>query len=265
MPYAKNSDVNIYYEVIGEGPPLVLAHALTGSLKSWVRDGYTDALKNDFRLILFDERNRGKTDKLHEVSSLGSSIIADDVLVILDELNIEKAHYFGYSMGARVGFWLATHHEERFYSFILGGMTPYYIPEAASNTFTQRIEGLKLQITDPDAFLLRQERRLGRPLEEDEKKSFLDTDAGNTILLLTSFLENCPSLTDSELSGISTPCLVFCGELDEGPFHPGAKESANHIPGADFISFPNIGHYQLGASSDLVLPHVKEFLARVNK
>lgn len=264
MPYVSNNGVKIYYEVEGQGPPLVLAHPLSASLSSWKRDKYPDALRNDFQLILFDARGHGQSDKPREASACDVTIMASDVLILLDNIGIRKVHYFGYSMGSRIGFWLATHHAERFNSFILAGMTPYSYPEIMIRALNDMIAGLKLQITDPEAYLQRLQSRLGRTLNDQEKKARLSNDPEGTISVITSFL-NWPSLTDNELAGISLPCLVFCGELDEGGFHAGAKESANHIPKAKFVSFPGLNHYQAQAKSELVLPHVKEFLARVSK
>jgi pimeloyl-ACP methyl ester carboxylesterase len=97
----------------------------------------------------------------------------------------------------------------------------------------------------------------------EEKKQYLAQDSETLIAMHTAFLDS-PSLTDRDLESISLPCLVFCGELDEGGFHTGAKEGAGHIPKAQFVSFANLGHYQTGARSDLVVPHIKEFLAGVD-
>ena len=52
MPYAKNGDINIYYEVEGEGPPPVMLHGLICSLEDIREAGYVDALKDDYQLIL---------------------------------------------------------------------------------------------------------------------------------------------------------------------------------------------------------------------
>jgi len=51
MPCAKNADINIYYEVEGEGPPLVMLHGLTASLDGWKETGFVDALIDDYRVI----------------------------------------------------------------------------------------------------------------------------------------------------------------------------------------------------------------------
>ena len=50
MPYVKNNGVNIHYEIEGEGSPLVLQHGPTGSLDAWKQLGYTDALRDRYRL-----------------------------------------------------------------------------------------------------------------------------------------------------------------------------------------------------------------------
>ena len=59
MPYANNDGVRIHYHVEGHGPPLVLQHGLTSSLKNWSAYGFVDGLKDDYRLIMIDARGNG--------------------------------------------------------------------------------------------------------------------------------------------------------------------------------------------------------------
>ena len=105
MPFANNNGVKIYYEVEGQGPPLVLAHGISMGLNNWRRNGYTDALKKDFQLVLYDARGHGRSDKPHEPAAYGLLNMAEDVVAVLDDLGIGQAHYFGFSMGAKVGYW----------------------------------------------------------------------------------------------------------------------------------------------------------------
>ena len=257
MPKAKNGNISIYYEVEGEGPPLVLAHGLTSSLNSWRRQGYTDALRKDFQLVLFDARGCGESDKPHDSTEYGTKM-ADDVAAVLDNIGIRKAHYFGYSMGSHIGFRVATRYSERFHSFILGGASPYH-DEASVKEIKMNMERMKLFLNDPEAALLQREQAMGRPLTQEERNMLLANDAEALIAVLTSIMDLTP-LTDNELSGISLPCLVFAGELD--PRQTGAKESVNHMPQARFVSLLGLDHEVL-LRSDIVLPHIKEFLARV--
>jgi pimeloyl-ACP methyl ester carboxylesterase len=248
MPYANNNGVKIYYEVEGQGPPLVLAYGLTGGLNCWRWTGIVGLLRNDFQLILFDARGHGKSDKPHEVSAYGLNM-AQDVVAVLDDLRINQAHYFGYSMGARVGYWLAVRHTTRFRSFILGGSSPYR-SEAVIKLEDELMEVMKRLPNDP---------------ERDEL--LRDNDAQALIALVTAF-GAMPLLTDHELSLVSMPVLVFCGDAD--PRHSGARESANRMPKAKFVSLPGLDHVEADVClSDvrnaLVLPHIKEFLAQVSK
>ena len=67
---------------------------------------------------------------------------SDDVVAILDDLGIDKAHYIGYSPGGTTGYGVAKHAPERFNSIIIGGMHPY--GSAGTNASVDgRIEGLK--------------------------------------------------------------------------------------------------------------------------
>jgi pimeloyl-ACP methyl ester carboxylesterase len=334
MPYANNNGVKIYYEVEGHGIPLVLAQgAGPASLNTWRRYGWVDGLKDDYQLVLYDARGHGRSDKPHEASAYGMNWVYD-VLAVLNTAGISKAHFLGYSIGAWVGFWLAARHSARFYSFILGCMTPYTTESGNRG----QIEMMKQFLSDPVAGLMRQERMLGRPLTLDERswmltrgtevfsllltnppvaverqeqflgrpltpeekvwllsrdkdvvKLLLDDPAAAIvpqerllgrpvtfterawmvirdieamIALLTSTLE-WPTLTNDDLAGISLPCLVYCGDKD--PRHDGAKESAGHMPNSRFVSLPGIDHAAAWARSDLVLPHVKEFLTEVSK
>jgi pimeloyl-ACP methyl ester carboxylesterase len=260
MPYAVNEGVRIYYETEGQGTPLVLGHGGSDSLEMWRRCGYTDALRDDFQLVLFDFRGHGRSDKPREVSAYGTGL-ADDIVAVLDDLGIPKAHYLGYSMGALAGYMLATRHAERFHSFILGGMTPYQWPEAMVTAVNVVIDDYTTRLTDPGAYLQRMERLLGHSLTPEEKDELLARDAGASIAVLKA-LPGGPGLTDQDMTGIRVPCLVYCGELD--PFHAGAKESAEHMPRAAFVSIAGLDHVTAFLRSDLIVPYVKSFITVVS-
>jgi pimeloyl-ACP methyl ester carboxylesterase len=61
------------------------------------------------------------------------------------------------------------------------------------------------------------------------------------------------------LARIEVPCLIYAGEAD--PLYAGAKEGAANIPGAKFISLPGLDHFGALFAGDVILPHVKQFLA----
>ena len=64
------------------------------------------------------------------------------------------------------------------------------------------------------------------------------------------------------LTTMTMPCLVYVGEADDR--YAGAKECVEHVADGVFVSSPGLGHIKAYVRSDLLLPHVSEFLARVN-
>jgi len=261
MPYAESDGLRTYYEVEGEGPPLVLGHGGGDSLEMWRRCGYTDALKDEFQLILFDLPGHGKTERPSDVSQRRMGA-ADGVVAVLDSLEIYRAHYLGYSAGASLGFSLALHHSERFRSFMLGGMTPYAWPETMVKAVNISIDLYRLLLAEPEQYLFRMEKMLGRPLTAEDREHFLSQDAEARIAGLSALIDG-PVLSDDDLAGITTPCLLFCGDQD--PFHAGAREAANHMPRVRFLSLPGLNHISALFRIDLVVPYVKEFLGQVGE
>jgi pimeloyl-ACP methyl ester carboxylesterase len=203
MPYANSQGVRIYYEVKGQGPPLVMAHGGGSNLNGWRRYGYTDALKNDYKLVLFDARAHGRSDKPHEMSAYGPKM-ANDVVAVLDDLGISKTHFLGYSTGALTGYLLAVHHADRFYSIIMGCMSPYGFPEAIIKVGNDGLEQLKLFKADPEGTTRQMEARLGRPLTHEYKNQMATADVEAMTAILTAQLD--VQFTEEEVSG--TPCHV---------------------------------------------------------
>ena len=122
MPYVDNAGVKIHYHVEGDGPPLVMQHGLTNSLETWYAYGFVQELQKDYRLILVDARGHGRSDKPHNPKDYDLKLRVSDILAVIDDLGVEKAHYLGYSMGGRIGFGLVKHALDRFHSLMIGGM-----------------------------------------------------------------------------------------------------------------------------------------------
>ena len=123
MPYVDSSGVSIHYHVEGDGPPLVLQHGLTSSLQNWYAYGFVEELQKEYRVIMVDARGHGRSGKPHDPKGYGLKLRVNDVLAVMDDLGVSKAHYMGYSMGGRIGFGIVLHALDRFHSLIIGGMS----------------------------------------------------------------------------------------------------------------------------------------------
>ena len=114
--------VRIHFLIEGTGEPVVLIHGLDSSARiNWQMPGTIDALAKDHQVIAIDLPGYGESDKPADPSAYGEQWV-DDVILLLDHLNIRKAHIVGYSMGGMVALKLIAEHPDRVISGTLGGM-----------------------------------------------------------------------------------------------------------------------------------------------
>jgi len=261
MPYAKSGDFNIYYEVEGEGEPIAFQHGLTNSLEDWRDFGFVDKLKNEYQLILIDALGHGKSDKPHDSKYYGSNS-AKDIIAVLDDLNINTTHYFGYSMGGGIGLQLATLFPERLKSMIIGGAGPVVtIDGDTRDKLIQALEGGPNALVD---FI-----EPSGPLSPERKTRIMANDFEALLARIKTpvFPEETPSSptpdVTSSVSSTAIPFLVFVGESDQFFSHEQLREGYKDVPDLTFFTLPGLDHMQAEQRSDLIVPYVKEFLARV--
>ena len=93
-------------------------HAVNWANTLWIKT-LTEAGR---RVIAFDNRGHGQSDKLYEPTDYATPLMAEDARRLLDYIGIERADVMGYSMGARISAFLALAHGKRVRSAILGGL-----------------------------------------------------------------------------------------------------------------------------------------------
>jgi pimeloyl-ACP methyl ester carboxylesterase len=252
MPYANNDGVCIHYQVEGEGPPLVFQHGFTSSLQSWYTSGYVVALQQDYQLILIDARGQGQSDKPYDPNTDTMQKRVEDILAGLDALQVETAHYLGYSIGGRIGFGTARYRPQRSISLIIGDMYPY---ESRGASAQERVAVLQQGMAAYVAYA----ERLNGPMAPDRKTRLL----ANAPQALIAFRQAPRDLGGAErlLPTMTMPCLLYVGEADS--YYPGALECVKHIPNARFVSFPGLHHSQTSQASHLAVPQVMQFLQQV--
>jgi pimeloyl-ACP methyl ester carboxylesterase len=255
MPYMEKNDVKIYYEVEGQGPPLLLHHGLTGSMNSFKTYGYTEALKPKYKLILMDARGHGKSSKLYTPDSYRLKTLVNDVVSLLDTLNVDKTHYLGYSWGGRIGLAVAKYAPDRFNSLIIGGMGAYESDSVESIKRNQaRVEAYKdgfegvIAEREKNGFII--------PSERKEQLRSNDFKALAAVRLTQEHIGFTDFLTTADI-----PCLVYAGEVDY--WHSFAEDTAKLIKGAKFVSIPGLNHIEGIQRSELILPHITNFLNKL--
>jgi 3-oxoadipate enol-lactonase len=119
MPTKKVGDINIYYEIHGKGEPLVLIMGYGLSSAAW--SPVLPALAQKYKVITFDNRGAGKSDKPDGPYTM--DMMAGDLAGLLDAIRIKAAHIFGISMGGMIAQHFALRYPERVRSLILGCTT----------------------------------------------------------------------------------------------------------------------------------------------
>lgn len=119
MPRAAVNGINIYYKVHGKGEPLVLIAGMGADHRSWFSQ--IGPFGKYYTVITFDTRGIGRSDRPTEMYSLKT--LADDVVALMDNLDIEKAHVLGDSFGSLVAQEIAIAFPERVGKLVLASGT----------------------------------------------------------------------------------------------------------------------------------------------
>jgi len=115
MAIAKINDIKCYYEVHGEGRPLLLIGGLASDSQTWQLT--ISPLKKRFKVIIFDNRGVGRTKDPGGAFDVAD--MAKDAVALLDHLKIENADILGHSMGGFIAQDIAITHPERVNMLIL--------------------------------------------------------------------------------------------------------------------------------------------------
>ncbi|MBS4537601.1 alpha/beta hydrolase [Clostridium sp. D2Q-11] len=115
------NDKNIYYEVHGEGEPLIILNGIMMSTTSW--QGFVDVLAENNKLILLDFIDQGQSDKSH--IDYNQDIHVETLVGLLDYLDINKVHMVGISYGGEVAMKFSLKYQERLNSLTLANTTSY--------------------------------------------------------------------------------------------------------------------------------------------
>lgn len=252
MPYVENENIRIHYRVEGDGPALLLNHWSLGSLVGWYDYGYVDSLKKDYTVISLDVRGHGKSDKPHEPAAYALENRVADIVAVLDALGVDRAHYYGYSMGGWIGFGIAKYAPERFRSLAVGGAHPY----------EQSMSGLRDLIAvgveqGAEAFVNLLMGMNGKWTQK-HKAQWMDAD----FVAQQAAAQDRSSLQDI-LPMIECPFLVVAGAEDS--VFDNAERACEAIPHGRFVSFSGLDHGGVLARSDLIVPLLREFFGEVEE
>ena len=196
MPYASVNDLQMYYEVHGDGPPLVLLHGAYMNAEGM--RGLAEGLARIRRVIVPDAQGHGRTADVDRPITYEQ--MGDDVAALLGELGHEQADVVGYSMGGASALRLAIQHPGlvRRVVLISAGYRYDGMPAEAIAMFPS--------IT-PEMFA-------GSPMEADYQR--LAPNPGDFPVLVDKLktLDTTDFAWDDEVRAMTTPTLIVAGDAD---------------------------------------------------
>ena len=243
MPTVPIDDGWLYYEVVGEGPPLLLVPGLGGVGSFWRHQ--VAAFAGDFRVIVHDHRGCGRSSRSRIAYSVEQ--MADDVLRLMDALGIEGAHYVGHSTGGAIGQVIAEDRPERLKRLVLSatwaGPDPFF-----RRSFTARRELLRLggvaSYWRASVLLLRPPAWIGAneaALATEEADLLADPP---DIAILESRIDAILRFDRrARLGAIRAPTLVVVAADDMVTPPHNSAELAHGIQGARLATLPYGGHF----------------------
>ena len=249
MPYADNHGVRIYYQIEGQGPPLVLRHGFSMTSEDWREYGYVAGLQNRFTLILMDSRGYGASDKPHDPNDYIWHFLVDDVIAIIDELRLSQVHFWGWSMGGDMAYALAQAAPERLKTVIIGSGCAVGVADPAKpNDFRDSVD------QGGSAWLVELWKQ-NLPISQAQEARLRQLD----IQALSAELSAPHSSLESIPPTLSMSCLLYVGQSEDE--YDCVLKDSQRIPNVRFASFPSFNHFDTWAHSDAVLPHVLQFLS----
>jgi len=269
--YALSGDVNIAYQVAGDGPfdVIFVPGFVTHVELQWRLPGMGDFIRglgSFSRLIRFDKRGTGMSDPVSGAPSLETRM--DDVRAVMDAVGSRRAAFYGLSEGAAMSIMFAATYPERTAALVVRSCSPRTMwapdfPWGRRDEAYRREVNQALQVFGERAEAREAVRALGMH-NDDEVEAFIDYIRYGTSPGMLAALYRMNKEIDIRhvLSAVGVPTLVLHGSEDQiVPVEAGAY-TARRIRSARFVEMPGMGHLALGAGAR-IQAEVERFLTDV--
>jgi pimeloyl-ACP methyl ester carboxylesterase len=247
MPKIDRDGVKIYYEVHGDGPPLILTHGYSSTSAMW--QGQIEALSKHHKLVVWDMRGHGQSDYPQDLKAYSEALTVGDIAALLDEVGAERAIVGGLSLGGYMSLAFYRAHPERVAALLIIDTGPGFKKDDARDAWNKRALGTADRFEHEGLEVLKSASR--------ERSSVSHRDASGLARAARGMLTQRDAGVIESLPGIKVPSLVVVG-ADDTPFLAASDYMATKIPGAKKVVIPAAGHAvnidQPQAFIDAVLP-----------
>jgi pimeloyl-ACP methyl ester carboxylesterase len=275
-------NIDLHYECLGEGEPLVLVHGLGANLAFWYLS-VASSLAQNYRVILYDLRGHGESS----APRIGYTLpdMAQDLSNLLQALEISHTHLVGHSFGARVALYYALQHPDQIDSLTLADtqlscvQPPMQLREWNYwKIWKQQLSEQSVELPSDDEWislqLLSQLNRIAPNLAHGaqakaarkpslKRRTMGQKGAERWEQLLSSpqaqtELNDDRTITIPQLQGLTTPTFAFFGEYSH--CLATGQELHKHIPNCQLEIAPEVGHFHPAVKPRQFAQTLQQFL-----
>ncbi len=244
--YYKIRDAIYWYEIYGNGVPLVMLHGFTGSTKTW--EQFIKTHKENLKMIVIDLPGHGKTDM---PSTRSMEACCEDLMKLFHHLHLDEFHLLGYSMGGRTALSFAMMYPERVQSLVLESASPG-LPTIGERDLridkderlARRImkEGLESFVNSwQELPLFASQKQLPKVIQETIRaERIAQSEQGLADSLRTMGTGKQPSWWDN-LNRLNIPVLLLAGSYDDKFIHIN-QSMHTRLPNSTFEIIGQAGH-----------------------
>lgn len=230
MPILNRNGVNIYYEVHGAGPTMLLTHGFSATAEMWKAN--LAALSQKYRVIVWDMRGHGRSDYPEDIAAYSEALTIGDIAALLDAHGVESAIIGGHSLGGYMTLSFHTAHPTRCKALMLFDTGPGYKKDEARTGWNKRAEAMA------QTYETKGLAALGRSVEV---LACTHRSAEGLARAARGMLAQTDARVINSLETIKVPTLVLVGSKDEMYF-AATDYMTSKTPGAKKIVIADAGH-----------------------
>ena len=266
MPFVQTNGIKLYYELHGNGEPLVLIPGI--GYDRWMWHRMIPGLDDHFQVISIDNRGAGQSDK--PAGPYTAQLLAADIVGMLDDFGIAKAHILGHSMGGFIAQALAIDYPERVDRLILSATNfggPRHVPitpeamavltDVSGDPIARLRRGIVISCApgfaeaNPEFVAYWVNYRIAHPIDPAGYQAQLAIGLG--LLAEAASFEH-------RLADVTAPTLILFGAHDRVVPQANAALLAASLPDARVEILPDAGHFFPFETPDAASAAVIQFL-----
>jgi pimeloyl-ACP methyl ester carboxylesterase len=246
--------MQMYYEVSGEGDPLVVLHGAYMNIPSMGE--IIPLLAKSHKVYALELQGHGRTTDIDRPITYPN--LADDVAAFMDKVGLQKADVFGYSMGAAAGLQLAIRHPEKVDQ--LAAASVAYDAKGWQPAFTAFIPQMKVEM-----FVSME------PFASEYKKLAANPDGFPKLVEKLIQLEKEPMAWEADVKKLKTPVLIIAGDADVSTLEHnvallrllgggGMGDMGQPLPASRLVVLPATSHTAVIGQAETLAGFINAFL-----